>query len=61
MEAIGSSVHEIPQVRILEWVAVSPPPGDPPVPGTEPTPLTSPASAGEFFTTGATWDAPVFL
>ena len=31
----GSSVHEILQTRILEWVAI-PPPGDLPNPGTEP-------------------------
>ena len=31
----GSSVHEILQARILEWVAM-PPPGDPPNPGIKP-------------------------
>ena len=42
----GSSVHEILQARILEWVAR--PPGDLPDPGIEPA---SPALAGGFFTT----------
>ena len=32
----GSSVHEILQARILEWVAC-PPPGDLPRPGIKPT------------------------
>ena len=52
----GSSVHGISQARTLEWVAI-PPPGDLPHPGTEPVSLVSPALAGEFFTTGATWEA----
>ena len=38
----GSSVHEIFQVRILEWVAC-PPPGDLPDPGIEPVSPRSPA------------------
>ena len=33
-------------------------PGDLPDPGIEPVSLVSPASAGEFFTTSATWEAP---
>ena len=33
-----------------------PPPGDLPNPGIEPMSLMSPASAGRFFTTGATWE-----
>ena len=36
-----------------------PPPGDLPDPGIEPMSLTSPALAGGFFTTSATWAAPV--
>ena len=36
-----------------------PPPGDLPNPGIEPTSLISPALAGGFFTTSATWEAPV--
>ena len=36
-----------------------PPPGDLPEPGIEPASLTSPASAGRFFTTIATWEAPI--
>ena len=46
----GSSVHEILQARILEWVAF-PPLGDLPDPGIEPMSLESPALAGGFFTT----------
>ena len=43
----GSSVHEIFQASILEWVATSFP-GDLPDPGMEPV---SPVLAGGFFTT----------
>ena len=50
---LGSSVHGIPQARILEWVPF-PPPGDLPNPGIELGSLMSPALAGRFFTTGAT-------
>ena len=38
-----------------------PPPGDLPDPGTEPVSLTSPALAGKFFTTSATWEAPLIF
>ena len=55
----GSSVHEILQARILEWVAM---PSDFPDPGIETASLGSPALAlvlaGRFFTTSATWEAP---
>ena len=51
-----TSVHGIFQARTLEWVMPFPPLGD--LPGIEPASLTSPASAGEFFTTAATWAAP---
>ena len=44
----GSSVHEIFQIRILEWVSI-PFSRDLPNPGIEPTSLTSPALAGGFF------------
>ena len=54
----GSSVHGILQARVLEWVAV-PPLGDLPDPETELESLTSPALAGGFFTTSATWEAPI--
>ena len=37
-----------------------PPLGDLPDPGIEPLPLKSHASAGRFFTTSATWEAPVW-
>ena len=43
--------HGILQVRILECVAMLPPPGDLPDPGIEPMSLTSPALAGMVFTT----------
>ena len=46
----SSSVHEILQARILEWVAF-PAPGDLPDPGIEPISLGSPALAGGSFTT----------
>ena len=38
-----------------------PPPGDLPDPGIKPVPLASPALAGGFFTTSATWEAPVII
>ena len=38
-----------------------PSPGDLPDPGMEPTSLMSPALADGFFTTSATWEAPVIL
>ena len=41
----------------LPW----PPPGDLPYPGVKPVSLGSPALAGGFFTTSATWEAPVYL
>ena len=50
----SSSAHGILQKRILEWVA-RPPPGDLPDPGS----LRLPVLAGGFFTTSATWDAPL--
>ena len=51
----GSSVHEILQVRIQEWVAIpsssgSSQPGDLLNPGIKPSTLMSPALAGGFFT-----------
>ena len=49
----GSSVHGIPQARILEWVAVSFSRVGSFLPGVW---LLSPASAGVFFTTSTTWD-----
>ena len=51
----GSSVHEILQTRILEWVAI-PFSRDLPHPEMEPTSLMSPALAGRFSTTSTTWD-----
>ena len=56
---LGSSVHEILQARILEWVAF-PLPGDLPDPGIEPVSCMSPALAGGFFTTSATWEAHIW-
>ena len=46
------------QERILEWVAC-PPPGDLPKPGIETVPLTSTVLADRFFTTSASWRAPM--
>ena len=54
----GSSVHGLLQSRILEWLSC-PPPGDLPDAGIKPTSLKSPALAGGFFTTNATWEAPL--
>ena len=47
---VGSSVHEISQARIVEWLA-NPTPGDPSDPGSEPRSPVFPVSAGGFFTT----------
>ena len=55
----GSSVHEILQARILEWVAV-PSFHDLRYPGIESTVIMSPALADRFFTTGITWEAPSY-
>ena len=49
----GSSVHDIVQAGILEWLPCSPP-GDLPNPGIEPQFLMSPELAGGFFTTSTT-------
>ena len=38
-----------------------PPPGDLPDPGIESASLESPALAGRFFTTSATWEAPLLV
>ena len=46
----GSSVHEIFQARVLEWVAISFS-RDLPNPGIEPESSASPALACRFFTT----------
>ena len=46
------------QARILERV-LFPPLADLPDPGIEPASLEAPASAGEFFTTRATWETLV--
>ena len=52
----GSSVHEILQARILEWVAM-PFSRDRPDPGFKPTSPISPALTGGFFTASTTWEA----
>ena len=57
----SSSVHEIFQAKILEWVAIYFFPGHLPNPGIEPTSLTSPALASGFFTTSATWEVLAWL
>ena len=46
----GSSLHGILQVRILDWIAISPP-GDLPDPEIEPVSPTYPALVGGFFIT----------
>ena len=46
----GSSVHRIPQARILSGFP-GPPPGDLPDPGIQPESLVSPALTGGLFTT----------
>ena len=53
----GSSVHRIPQARIVLWVAMPSSRGSS-QPGIELTSLTSLALSGRFFTTSATWEAP---
>ena len=52
----GSSVHEIFQARLLEWLPLTNP-GDIPDFGIELTSLVSPALAGRFFTTSTIWEA----
>ena len=52
----GSSVHEILQARIQEWIAM-PFSRDLPDPGIKSMSLTSPALTGGFFTTSTTWEA----
>ena len=52
----GSSVHGIPQARILEWVAISFSSGNLPDPGIEPTSLASSALAGGLFYHCATYE-----
>ena len=55
---LGSSVHDILQARILEWVAMPFSRGSSrPRDGTHDS--TPPALAGSFFTTSATWKAPI--
>ena len=55
---LGSSVHEILQARILEWVAISSSRAYS-HPGIEPVSPASPALAGRFLTTSSTWEALV--
>ena len=52
----GSSVHGIPQARILEWLAIPFSRGSS-RPRDRPCSLVSPALAGGFFTIWATWEA----
>ena len=54
----GSSVNGILQARILEWVAMPPPPGNLSKSGIEPMSPPHPAGdAGGFFITSVTWEA----
>ena len=55
---LGSSVHEILQVRILEWVAKPSSRGSS-NPGIETMSFTSPALASGFFTSSSTWKAQI--
>ena len=52
----GSSVHGISEVRILEWVAISPP-GNLLHPKVKPASRVSLALAGELITSSTTWEA----
>ena len=54
----GSSVHGFSRQEYWSGLPC-PSPGDFPNPGIEPVSLRSPALAGGFFTTSATWEAPV--
>jgi len=56
----GSSLYEILQARILEWVAVPSSRGSS-RPRIKPASLTSSALAGGFFTTSVTWEALIFM
>ena len=56
----GSSVHGIPQARILEWVAM-PSSRDLPNLGIEPASVMFPALAGGFFITRATREEQTWL
>ena len=58
--APGSSVHGILQARILEQVAMPSSSGSP-RPRDRTASLTSPVLAGGFFTTRATWEAPIYM
>ena len=53
----GSSVHEILQARVLEWVAIFLLQGSS-GPRIEPLLLVFPVSAGGFFTSSGNWEAP---
>ena len=55
---LGSSVHEILQARILEWVAISSSREGLPDPGNEPA---SPALGSKFFTTELTKKLKILL
>jgi len=55
----GSSVHDILQARMLEWVPIHSSRGSSPL--KDGTHLRSPAWAGEFFTISATWEALLVL
>ena len=57
---LGSSVRGILQARILEWVAMPSSGGSSQPRGRAPH-FMSPALAGTFFTTSATWEAPLAI
>ena len=54
----SSSVHEIFQARILEWLPSSTP-GDLLEPGIEPEPLASPGNGRQIFNHCAIWEFPI--
>ena len=56
----GFSVHGFSRQEYWSGLPF-PSPGDLANPGIEPKSLRSPALAGRFFTTSATWEAPVFI
>ena len=56
----GSFVHGFSRQEYWS-VLPCPPSGDLPNPGVKPLSLMSPALAVKFFTTSATWEAPIFL
>ena len=64
-ETLWTAAHQAPLSMVFSrqkyWSGLPcSPPGDHPDPGMEPASLMSPALARGFFTTSATWEAPVY-